>query len=160
MPWRCKMTLQKRLESKVQKSEGGCWVWQSGLLDKRKKNMQYGRIRVNGKMVLAHRIAYEIYVGEIPEGLHVLHSCDNQKCINPQHLHVGTNAENRAECVNKGRQAKGKTHGKCKLTDEQIQEIRDSSLGAPEICKRYGICNRQYVWKIRHGYRRQISDAL
>ena len=89
-------------EMLLQRSTGGdrCWEWQ-GYLDKK----GYGRCApVNGE-VLAHRVSYEEFIGLIPDGLHVLHSCDNPRCINPNHLRVGTNDDNVADRHERGRWA-------------------------------------------------------
>ena len=80
----------------------GCWVW-TGI-----KHRGYGRFGQRGR---SHRIAYEATVGPIPEGASVCHHCDNPPCCNPAHLFVGTNADNVADMVAKGRQAKGDRHG-------------------------------------------------
>jgi HNH endonuclease len=82
-----------------------CWDWVGGNI------RGYGHFWVNGKTVKAHRYSYTVYVGEIPNGLLVLHKCDNPSCVNPDHLFVGTELENRQDCTGKGRQARGNTHG-------------------------------------------------
>lgn len=79
---------------------GDCLEWQ-GYLDKK----GYGRCGpVNGE-VLTHRVSYQEFVGPIPDGLHVLHSCDNARCINPEHLRAGTNDDNVADRHERGRWA-------------------------------------------------------
>lgn len=84
----------------------------------------YGQISVNSKMEMSHRVAYELYVGEIPEGLHILHSCDEPACVNPDHLRVGTQQENIDDRTNKDRAAKGENNGRSKLTEADVLEIR------------------------------------
>lgn len=93
----------------VDKSDpGGCWIWTS-----RRDRKGYGRIgksqgsRDSTRMVFAHRWSYEIHKGEIPDGLFVLHSCDNPPCVNPDHLRVGTHQDNMRDMMDRGRSWRG-----------------------------------------------------
>ncbi len=88
----------------------------------------YSKISYRGPK-FAHRIAYELKHGEIPNGLIVLHNCDNPACVNVDHLFLGTQAENMADMVSKNRQMKGADHHKAKLTDEDVLEIRSRYNG-------------------------------
>lgn len=76
----------------------GCWEWKRG-----KTPAGYGRIVINGRGEYAHRVAYELVHGKIPEGMHVCHSCDNPACCNPAHLWVGTPKDNMQDRDTKGR---------------------------------------------------------
>src|SRR4051812_38446928 len=86
----------------------------------------YGVFTLNGKQVRAHRVIWEMAYGGIPEGLVLLHTCDNPPCVNPRHLRPGSHAENVVDCQQKGRrvQVNGEQHGMAKLTGEQVAEIR------------------------------------
>ena len=87
-----------RFESKIEKMPNGCWIW-TGTKDLK----GYGAIRFNGKMHKSHRVAYEIYVGEIPKGMLCCHHCDVPSCCNPDHLFIGTNSDNMRDMYKKGR---------------------------------------------------------
>lgn len=99
-----------------------CWEW-TGYTN----GTGYGRMRVMGRKILAHRISWELHnQRDIPDGLCVLHTCDNRKCVNPEHLWLGTYLDNAQDKETKGRgnQPKGMAQRKAKLTDEQVLEIR------------------------------------
>lgn len=102
-----KKTIQERIESSSRLNESnGCIEWTKGV-----NRHGYGRIRVGSKIHLAHRVSYTLHVGPIPEGLLVLHHCDNPKCINPKHLFIGTDQDNSDDKVRKNRHPHGESHG-------------------------------------------------
>jgi hypothetical protein len=84
-------------------SADACWLWTA----KAKYRFGYGALRVDGRSAYAHRVAFEIANGAIPAGKHVLHRCDVPGCCNPSHLYLGSDAENAADRVSRGRQRKG-----------------------------------------------------
>lgn len=92
----------KRFFDKVNKTES-CWIWTASLRGK----AGYGAYKLNGKTINAHRVSYELHNGLIPEGMYVCHTCDNRKCVNPNHLFLGTAKDNYQDAVNKARIIKG-----------------------------------------------------
>ena len=93
--------------------EKGCWLWVA-----RKNAGGYGTFKADSKSLLAHRVSYELYVGEIPDGMCVCHKCDTPACVNPQHLFLGSHKDNAVDCVQKGRRAdqKGRHNNNYNMT--------------------------------------------
>jgi hypothetical protein len=120
-----KYTTEDRIRafwSKVNKTDT-CWLWTG------KPNATgYGQFNAGDKMWLAHRYSYNLNVGPIMNGLHVLHKCDVPLCVNPEHLFLGTQAENVQDMLNKGREAKGSKRGNAKLKEADIYQIRNLRL--------------------------------
>jgi len=118
----------------------GCWLWTG-------YNRQdgYGAFSVGKGMPVAHRVSYELFIGPIPKGLHILHKCDNPSCVRPDHLSIGTHLDNMADKTRKGRQArlKGMRNGRAKLTENQIYEIRDryilGDVTVSQLAREYGV---------------------
>jgi hypothetical protein len=116
-----------RFWSKVRPEPGGeCWLW-TGRLD-RDGYGQFHRTYVlaerKAKPIPAHRWAWESHFGPIPDGLLVCHKCDVPACVNPAHLFLGTQLDNRRDCKSKCRTARGTGHGLVKLNDDKVREIR------------------------------------
>lgn len=114
-------TPKERLERDARVDDKGCVIF-AGYLNRD----GYGRMRVGQKLECAHRVSYAVNIGPIPDGMQVLHECDNPPCINPKHLFLGTQEENIQDMVAKGRQrgVVGVRHHKAKLNQEKAFEIR------------------------------------
>jgi HNH endonuclease len=132
-------TFEQRVWRHVYHTEG-CWFW-TGY-----RNADgYGAIArtVNGRTsnVGAHRAAYELTFGPIPAGLCVCHHCDNRLCVRPDHLFLGTVADNNADRDRKGRQRSllGELAGASRLTLKQVMEIRSSTEGLRPLGRRFGV---------------------
>ena len=111
--------IKERFDAKyLPEPNTGCWLWDGAYV------RGYGQIWVNGRTVLAHRWSYEHYVGEIPEGLYVLHKCDVSCCVNPDHLEVGTPMENVRQMHERGQPAMGERQGSAVLTEQKVIEMR------------------------------------
>jgi len=143
--------IQERFEDKyIPVTECGCWLW----IAKTKKfsNGNYGIIWLDDKWKYAHRVSWELTHGKIPDGLDVLHKCDEPSCVNPSHLFIGTQADNNLDRDRKGRQVapRGIHNGNAKLTDEQVVFIRNSKESSIQLSKVVGIASSG-IRKIRRG---------
>lgn len=106
----------------------------------------YGAIQYEGKKLSAHRVSWQLHNGEIPEGMHVLHKCDNRRCVNPEHLFVGTHQDNMKDRSQKGRAARppqGDKNWAAKLIGSTRTEAKsdwlNSSLIGQEVAKKFGM---------------------
>jgi len=127
-----------------------CWPWVGYRLPS-----GYGRIWWDKRQTAAHRLAYRIAVGPIPDGLLIRHKCDNRACCNPAHLEPGTHADNTNDALVRGRLPRGPTHGRTKLTCEAVEAIKQNPDGRSghALAQRYGV-TRSLVCHIRRGRRR------
>ena len=142
----------QRFWAKVNRAgDEDCWEWTAS-----RSSVGYGKIRIDDKMVLAHRWSYERYRGEIPDGMFVCHHCDNRACVNPNHLFLGTPADNMADRDIKGRQAeqKGEFNGYAKLSNSDVIAIKARLAAGGEthkaIAADYGM-SRQAIGFINTG---------
>lgn len=135
------LSLKERL-AKFSKAntKTGCIEW-AGC----KHEFGYGILRVHNRNVYAHRLAWELAHGSIPDDMHVLHKCDNPPCINPTHLFLGTQVDNVVDMLKKGRHAaaRGELSGRAKLTEEQVRAIKCDSRIAKEIAPLYRVSTVQ-----------------
>jgi hypothetical protein len=142
-------TTEERFFSRINKNTGtDCWEWLGSFFA-----TGYGQFWFNEKNMKAHRFSYELHKGPIPDGMCILHFCDNRKCCNPDHLSLGSRAENNKDRDNKNRQAKGSMVNTAKLTEEQIKEIRNKlklGMKQKEIAKEYDI-NKSHIFRIKNG---------
>jgi hypothetical protein len=136
-----------RFWDKVDKrGEDDCWEWTAT-----KIHNGYGHFKLNGRLQLAHRVAYILTCGDIPDvdgadyrGTCVLHRCDNRACCNPKHLFIGTHLDNMADMIKKGRDNKscGEDHPAAKLTESDVFSVRrlyDDGWFQYEIAKLFGV---------------------
>lgn len=133
-----------RFMSKVVIQPNGCWEWQ-GVKDHRSYGVLSGDLGKQFKK--AHRWSYWYHKGH-PGDMFVCHSCDNPSCVNPEHLWLGTHQDNNNDRILKDRSIKGEKHGNAKLTDEDVKDIKYSTVDALTISKKYNI-TRQTVYLIR-----------
>jgi len=118
----------------------GCWLWTG-----QRNALGYGRIKVDGKRIYAHRWMYTEAVGNIPDGLIVRHQCPYRNCINPSHLLVGTHADNVRDRCLAGHSAAGEHNGRAKLTWDAVRQIRLAlQHGTPlaALARTYGVSPR------------------
>ena len=141
------------LETHIHKTES-CWLWTGD-----KYSSGYGVVTISNhfrkkKRIAAHRYVYQKLVGPIPEGKIVMHKCDNPPCVNPDHLRLGTIAENNADTAIKRRHHYGLDHWNGRLSDEQIVEIRQSPLTQAALAKQYGV-DQSHISRIKSGENRR-----
>lgn len=122
----------------------GCWEWRGP------RSHDYGTLRAEGAVWLAHRLSYTVFVGPIPEGDVICHRCDNPICMNPAHLFAGSQADNLHDMHNKGRGVRGSRQHAAVLTEDDVKSIRsDRARGVPalDLAARYGVHKRQ-IYKV------------
>jgi endogenous inhibitor of DNA gyrase (YacG/DUF329 family) len=118
----------------------GCWGWKGNTNSRR----GYGRVtfKSKSKSISAHRASWLIHRGRVPEGMNVLHKCDNKMCTNPDHLFLGTAYENVRDMVYKNRQARGENSARSKLKENEVIDIKKmlaEGIKRGEIASKYGV---------------------
>ena len=124
---------------------GACWVWIAGCYKD-----GYGNFGSRNETLKAHRVSWELTFGAIPDGLWVLHKCDNRRCVNPGHLYLGTAWDNARDMVQRCRYSKrdcsGEHNGRAKLSRVAVEQIRElyrvGSVSYRELAARYGVSER------------------
>lgn len=130
-------SLQERFERKVLICGNGCWEWQGYVAVD-----GYGSFRFEREGDHTHRWAWRIYRGQIPDNSCVLHRCDNMRCVNPEHLFLGSHADNVIDKIRKGRQPRGESCHNARLSEEDVLEIRrmhDAGIRNKRIACRFDI---------------------
>jgi hypothetical protein len=141
MPRRSLMTIEERFWSKViPEPNTGCWLWLACI-----GNHGYGLFTPkHGVQLLAHRAAWEFANGRPAGDLHVLHQCDHRPCCNPDHLHLGTPADNMREASERGRTRKGASNPCAKLTEADVHAVRAgiaAGVSQSALGRRFGVSN-------------------
>jgi hypothetical protein len=144
-PTNTRLVATTKMLAQCQTTESGCWEWTGARL-----HFGHGRIRCDGKMWRTHRLAYDEWVGPIPDGLDVLHKCDNPPCFNPDHLFVGTRSDNRFDCLAKNRHAKGTSVHLAKLDEDAVSVIRNTKRQTNALAERFGV-SRTTIQRVRSG---------
>jgi hypothetical protein len=136
------ITVERRFFDKVKKTDN-CWIWTASV-----NKQGYGALSIGKKQIRAHRVSYMLFKGQIPDGMHVCHSCDNPSCVNPDHLWIGTPKDNAKDCLMKNRFPIGQRAGRAKLTEHEVIMIRRATIVGKAIAKKYNISLEQ-VYNIR-----------
>jgi len=151
---------QERFWERVSRGEG-CWEWMGC-----RTGSGYGYIRVNGRGIGTHRVAYLLECGPIADGLHVTHQCDNPACCNPDHLKLGDRSRNMRDMVARNRNVphRGAANGNAKVSDATIREAVNewrSGNSAASVARKYGIPESTfYNWTSGQNMRIRLADAV
>ena len=125
--------------------EKGCWIWQGFFHPE-----GYGYINYKHSCTPAHRVSYILTKGPIPDGLFVCHHCDNRKCVNPEHLYVGTVQDNNNDRVLRGRSIglKGEEHHNHKLPNDAVRDIKKREHYSQYYADMYGVSKSliSHIW--------------
>lgn len=139
LPYRRAPLAERFAEKFVKNAWTGCWEWIAA-----RHKAGHGKFAVSSKDIqFAHRVSWMLHRGDIPDGMWVLHKCDNPRCVNPEHLYLGDHAQNTADMVSRGRANPPKHQGKqvswAKLSVEAVMDIRTKRVSINEFAKIYGV---------------------
>lgn len=126
--------------------ESDCWEWTGSV-----NNIGYGNISYGNRHWKSHRAAWILYKGPISDGMHVLHKCDNRRCVNPDHLFLGSHTENVRDMYRKGRGQVGEDHSRAQLTAKDVLAIRASNKPNSALAEKYGV-TAGHIWRIKKGH--------
>lgn len=151
--FRLRKSLWDRFHDKfVPDPNSGCWLWTGAA-----KELGYGVIGLGHRgdgTAKAHRVAYQLYKGDIPQNMNVLHSCDLPCCVNPAHLRLGTLSDNSQDCVSRGRHRRPDNRGEraawAKLNAEKVATIKKREMTGTAYAKLYGV-SKSAIYEIWSG---------
>lgn len=125
---------QQRFEDKFEEGQPDeCWLWQASTM-----TSGHGYF----DQTSAHRIAYELEHGEVPDDAHVLHKCGTRHCVNPRHLYVGSHDDNMQDRLDDGNYARGEAATRGKLTVDEVRQIRSADATYGELADQYDVSKR------------------
>ena len=148
---------QAKILANINITGSGCWEWNKA---RKGDDKDYGGLKIKGKCWFAHRYSYAVFIGEIPFGLFVCHSCDNRICVNPAHLFVGTQEDNMKDMANKHRGTVGEKAFHSKLTANKVMEIRFAAsrgnMYHREMAKVFGVSTSTITNIVNENYWKYI----
>lgn len=157
---RKRLAVQRMLDGNVKVAPSGCWEWTGG------KSHGYGQMRVREvwgvRPVYAHRAAAALKYGPLPKDIKVCHRCDNPKCCNPEHLFLGSQADNLKDMASKGRSALGERNGMSKLSDADVAAIRTAVAGGQtqrDVATKFGVSEGHMSAIVRSGGKRKTAEG-